>query len=230
MTVLKDFGKIFGYKINLQKSELMPINNKAQELDLTIFPFKLCKQKFKYLGIWIPLQFKDLYKVNFPPLLKNLTADIKSWSLLSFSLGGRINIIKMSVLPRFLYLFQCLPILLTKTFFLNIDKIISSFIWNHKNPRIRKNILQKHSREGGFGLPNLRYYYWAANIRALLYWMNYSPGTAPKWVILENSSCSSSSICLQALLCTKLPLAEPISKFSLNPIVKHSFTIWSQFR
>ncbi len=117
---------------------------------------------------------------------------------------------------------------MSKSFFSLLDKLISSFIWNRKNARIRKSILQRHREHGGLSLPNIQYYYWAANIRAMLYWVNSLNNSGPHWLSLENMSCRPAS--LHALLCSKFPSPEPIFKFSSNPVVKHSFKIWAQFR
>lgn len=228
LTLLDTFGKISGYKINTQKSELMPINPAAKQIVFSSLPFKISKNKFKYLGIWITHDFKHLYKANFLPLIESLKNDLERWNLLTLSLGGRINAIKMNVLPRFLYLFQCIPIFLTKSFFLLTDKLLSSFIWNKKIPRIQKTTLQRHRKYGGLSLPNFQYYYWSANIRAMLYWLNPSQDSSPKWLQLENLSCGPAS--LHALLCSKLPLPEPIIRYSVNPVIKHSLKIWAQFR
>lgn len=90
-------------------------------------------------------------------------------------------------------------------------------------------MLQRHRQHGGLSLPNFQFYYWAANIRSMLYWKDLpSHDTAPKWLQLENLSCGSTS--LYALLCSKLPLSEPIFRYTPNPVVKHSFKIWTQFR
>ena len=226
---LENFGKISGYKINLQKSELMPINVSADNIALSSTPFKINTKKFKYLGIWVTHNYKDLFKANLLPLLDGLKQDIKRWDLLPLSLSGRINTIKMNVLPKFLYLFQNLPIFLTKFFFSSIDKLISTFIWNKKNPRIRKCILRRTRPQGGMALPNFLFYYWAANIRALMFWMSdVDNSNIPNWLILERTSCGPSS--LSALLCTVLPLAKPISYYTHNPVVTHSIKIWIQFR
>lgn len=66
-------------------------------------------------------------------------------------------------------------------------------------------------------------------MRCVLYWC-HSPGNtgSPKWLQLENASCSFSS--LHALACSKMPLTDPILKYSRNPIVKHTFKILKQFR
>ena len=229
LELLGKFGNISGYKTNLDKSELMPINEVAKGMSFDSTPFKVSTEKFKYLGIWITHNHKDLYKANFLPLMNSLKEDIKRWDLLPLSLGGRINTIKMSVLPKFLYLFQSIPVFLTKFFFKTVNSLISAFIWSNKSPRIRKSILEKPRPQGGMALPNFIFYYWSANIRALMYWMKAVDGPdVPEWLSLESSSCDPTS--LSALLCSKLPPQKPTSYYSSNPIVIQSVKIWNQFR
>lgn len=117
LTLLSEFGQISGYKLNLTKSELMPINNVASDVPLSFMPFKASLHSFKYLGVQVTKCFADLFHHNFSPLLSRLTKDFHRWSLLPLSLVGRINCVKMNVLPKFLYLFQCIPIFILKSFF-----------------------------------------------------------------------------------------------------------------
>lgn len=91
---------------------------------------------------------------------------------------------------------------------------------------MHKDILQRHRSSSGLSLPNLQYYYWDSNIKFMLYWIN--PSDNPAWLLLENASCRPTS--LPALLYTKIPLSEPVSRHSLNRIVRASFKIWNQFR
>lgn len=142
LELLSSFGKISGYKVNVQKSELMPVDPSCQFITNQPLPIKICTHKFKYLGIWITSRFKDLYEANFPPLVKCLKTDLDHWNLLPLSLGGRINVVKMNVMPRFLFVFQCIPIFLTKSLFISVDKLLSGFIWNGKIPPIHKEVLQ----------------------------------------------------------------------------------------
>ncbi len=58
--------------------------------------------------------------------------------------------IKMTILPRFLYLFQMLPVYLPKSFFKQLDRLISVFIWNKSPSRIKKASLERPKSEGGF--------------------------------------------------------------------------------
>lgn len=72
-------------------------------------------------------------------LIESMEKDLDRWSLLPPSLVGRINLIKMKVSPKFLYLFQHIPILLTKTFFDKLDK--KKYIYIYCNSKGSKNLL-----------------------------------------------------------------------------------------
>ena len=91
LSLLSQFGKFSGYKLNLDKSELFPINNNAQALDLANLPFKIENKKFSYLGISVTRKHKDLFQENFTMLLKQTKQILAQWSPLSLSLVGRIN-------------------------------------------------------------------------------------------------------------------------------------------
>lgn len=115
-------------------------------------------------------------------------------------------------------------------FFPQFKPQISSFIWHKRQPRINKNILQRPRAMGGMALPNFMYYYWAANITALLYWLrnDCTDVNGTEWMVLERASIGSTSPA--ALLCSKLPFKQPISAFTTNPVVIHSIKTWNQFR
>lgn len=65
---------------------------------------------FKYLGVFVDSNLKNLYKLNLLSLLQKVGGDLKKWMDLPLTLLGRINVIKMNILPKFLYMFQSLPI------------------------------------------------------------------------------------------------------------------------
>ncbi len=116
LTLLSEFGQTSGYKLNLIKSEQMPINKASSKVPLFYMPFKASLHSFKYLGVQVKC-FADLFHHNFSPLIRRLTKDFHHWSLLPLSLVGRINCVKMNWLPKFLYLFQRIPIFIPKSFF-----------------------------------------------------------------------------------------------------------------
>ncbi len=131
------------------------------------------------------------------------------------SLIGRVNCIKMTVLPRFLYLFQCLPIFLSKTFFNKLDQPFSQFYMGWEIPRIRKEFLQKNRIDRGLALPKLLYYYWAANAQKIIFWMHSLGGT--DW--------DEPATSLQALITSGLPIK--IAQQTSNSVVHFTLKIWT---
>uniref|UniRef100_A0A3B3RIR3 Reverse transcriptase domain-containing protein n=1 Tax=Paramormyrops kingsleyae TaxID=1676925 RepID=A0A3B3RIR3_9TELE len=221
--VLNTFGSFSGYKLNINKSICFPVNGLAKQISAELLPFHLSSTEFRYLGVSISYSFELLYQLNFVKLLTQVKSDLQRWDKLPLTLFGRIQSIKMNILPRFLFLFQTLPVFLPKSFFKLLDGVISSFIWQGRPPRLSKAYLQKHKKDGGLGLPNFLIYYWAANIGKIHSWYN-SPLT--HWCRLEAQSCSISS--LSALVCASLS-SRP-SKYTKNPVVCTSLKIWRQFR
>ena len=102
LELTNEYSKISGYKINTQKSLAFLYNNNEKterEIKDTI-PFTIATKRIKYLGINLPKETNDLYKENYKTLMKEINDDTNGWRNIPYSWIGRINIVKMNILPK----------------------------------------------------------------------------------------------------------------------------------
>ena len=109
--LINEFGKVSGYKINTQKSlaSLYTNGEKSEREIKETIPFTIATKRIKYLGINPPMETKDLYAEIYKTLMKEIKDDTNRWRDIPCSWIGRINIVKMTILPKEICRFNPIP-------------------------------------------------------------------------------------------------------------------------
>ena len=91
-------------------------------------------KRIKYLGINLPKETKELYTESCKTLVKEIKGNINRSRDIPCSWEGKINIVKMTILPNTSHRFNVIPIKLPMASFTELEQKISQFIWKPKRP------------------------------------------------------------------------------------------------
>lgn len=217
--IIHVFGKISGYKLNNSKSSLMFLNKcdyMSPPLIATQFKIVDC---FTYLGIEIVPQLKCIIPRNYEPMLEEIAKLLDRWKPIPMSLIGKINILKMNIMPKLLYLFQYLPLPPPNNLFTKLKSLFIRFLWNNRRPRTRLSLLYLPFDRGGLKCPNPLFYYWAAQLKTLLFY--FKRKDPPVWKVMEESQLN-----LQFPMYIYSAKKSILKQQTKNPIVKNMIAVW----
>ena len=169
ITCLKNFYNCSGLKINLEKSEIIPVgSSRFQNIYLPKIISKLTvnKNSFKTLGVWFSYNLNESISLNFENKLSSMETIINIWKCRKMSLKGKILILKSLVLPQINYLLSvcfCPMNILEK-----IDRLLFKFLWENKPAKIKRNTITATYTMGGLKMPDI----FAINVVSKIKWIN----------------------------------------------------------
>ena len=141
--LINESGKVAGYKINAQKSlAFLYTDNERSEREIKeTISFTIATKRIKYLGINLPKEVKDLYSENYKTLMKEIKVDTNRWSDIPCSWIGRMNIVKMPMLPKAIFRFITIRITLPMAYFTKLEqKNLKIFMETQKTPSSQNNL------------------------------------------------------------------------------------------
>ena len=117
-------------------------NNELSEREIKkTIPFTIATKRIKYLGINLPKETEDLYSENYKTLMKEIKDDTNRWRNIPCSWIGRINIVKMTILPKAIYRFSAIPIRLPMAYFTELEQInLKICMETQKTPNSQSNL------------------------------------------------------------------------------------------
>ena len=107
-------------------------NNERSEIEIReTIPFTIASKRIKYQGINISKETKDLYSENYKTLMKEIKKYKNRCKNIPCPWIGRLNVVKMTILPKTIYRFYVIPVKLPMTFLTELEQNIFKFLWKY---------------------------------------------------------------------------------------------------
>jgi exonuclease III len=154
LRLLKAFSKISGLKINVEKTiayvlgPMLPPEKGQKD-----FGLKWNTLPINLLGISITNDENRSIQDNFAKKVDSINILTKLWSTRNLSMKGKLTIIKSILIPKLVY--PCTILITPPEIIKQVDNIITKFLWNWKQPKIKKDVIIRTIDKGGLKTPCL---------------------------------------------------------------------------
>jgi len=218
--ILDDYSKISGLKVNIEKTQVMPIGfnlNNITELSGYAICDSMC-----VLGVSLCCDKSKMMDINYTPVLKKIKNCFHIWNQRQLSLFGRIEIAKTLGISRLVYLLTLLPkpgndLLDT------IEKEMLKFVWKYKTPKIRSTIIKNKKDLAGTGMVDIK----LKEICLKLSWLPKLIHCSGAWKAGVINALSLSENVLEYFLNGNIKKEDLPSKLDRKPFWKEIFLNWS---
>lgn len=168
LQLIERFGTFSGLKINWEKSQILPIDSFPPPKSQIEIPLQRVNT-IKYLGIYISRNPADYISLNIEPLFTLVRVKIRIWARLPLGIWGRINLIKMVLLPKILYVLWHTPIYLKLKYFKSLEALLKPFVWGTNRHKLAWQALKNPTDMGSMALPDFNLYYMAFQLSQLFH-------------------------------------------------------------
>ena len=154
--MFKNFGIVSGLKLNLDKTEVVPVGGmqfSKYNLAHSIQEISIKTGPFRTLGVWFTTDMAASIDLNFGTRLRNMEQILYTWTSRSLSWKGKIVILKSLVIPQVTHL-------LSNTYVPNdvldkIDRMLFKFLWQNGPSRVKRKTIINNLESGGLKMPDI---------------------------------------------------------------------------
>ena len=156
ISLFQTFASVSGLTLNLDKSEIIPLGENVHK-NITL-PQELKKLRynngaFKTLGIWFTNKKREKISLNFDEKIKKIEIVLNVWSMRALSLKGKVTILTSLIISQMTFLFSVLFV--PEYTLQKLDKLIFSFLWDGKTPKVKRETMINNINDGGLGMPDV---------------------------------------------------------------------------
>ena len=153
IVVFNKFEKCSGLKLNLNKTDIIPIGSQRGKDLVVPMDLKQIKVKhgpFKALGVWFSLNIEESTNLNLTERIKSMSMLINIWKGRKLSLKGKITILRTLILPQIQFLFSMIAI--PDKILKQLDKLFFDYLWDNKPAKVKRSTIIGSIDQGGLAM------------------------------------------------------------------------------